>query len=304
MPKSTGVDQHLPPKSTLTPSQQRILKVLEKSNRPLSPKEIAFLLKMKHQTVRKYLSELYKKGLVKRIAYGLYQQVLTNCREVLEGRQQSPWAPFQEKSHLEIHDLILTYEDPIICDLPSLSYEINAGEISIKIRFGKKNGKVTAWIVKGNSESNGMTYNEFCLASKIFLLEIRRVLGLNDKEMEELPDRIMLKRVNINNDFDGLEIDGAKSITLRTFDGALKRIYQKGKKVRIEVQPSSKSKITLSQALALLQGGAGAYNALTIVATVAKKLDKLIELEENNSRQQGLIIRLIQELLKREMRPL
>ncbi len=277
MPKSPIGYIQTSPVSTLTPGQQKIISILRASKEPLSIKEISEKARLSYHTARKYAQKLSKAGFIKRISRGLYAANIQTQGVGLDPQQQ--WHP--EPIKPKVHDLILIYEIKGRTK-PYLSRTINLafGNITMQIRFGRKHGKVSAFV----NADQGLDYDGFSLIIGLFKREIYHTLGIEPQD-----DEIKISRIHLNNDHFGLQLDGVKSITVESFDNALKRVYQKSDNVlREEIQPNTV--LDAGSVMTMLIGGVGVYNTAQWLALFMKQFQMLLDQQREFLQQQRWIL--------------
>jgi len=196
-------------------------------------------------------------------------------------------------SHLEsslprVHHILMEF-DAMVHKSKEVVREVDG--IRIRVLFGEKRGKVTAWIT---NDVPGLDYQSFCLAKELFFSIVENEIGYRPSEGE-----IRVVNFHLNRDIEGIRIEGAKSIVLEDFTGAMKRIYQKEEgKVRVE-EVASHNLETLS---ALMRGGVSVSQVLQGVFVLSQEVRALAEsvkyLNELQAKNAKILNELIQRLAK------
>lgn len=210
---------------------QRILKVINESEIELTPLEISIKLEIKHSTTRVYLRRLLVQGKVVQPYKGAY------CNKITHGMIFVP---------LRVHNVIVTasaswlgFSDDVV--------EFT-GRVKIRIQYGLQRKKVTGRI----SCDAGMDQNAILFALNRFSDAVYERTG---RRLEN----VVLKTFEVNRDYQGVRIDGAKCYTLKGLFGVIERIYQKEEDtIRHEVKVSKPMSVDEFQSL--IQGGVSAYN--------------------------------------------
>jgi len=233
----------------------RILRILESSDRPLSPKEIAFHAKINHSTVRVYLRQMLKLGDVSQPSYGYYVRKTRLGVGVGFGG-------------VRVHGLVLVVDAPFLCERPKIEdVKETVGGVRFEVRFGRRNGKISCWI---GCDPPGLDYQSCVFAIKHFQRIVWDQVGFRVTEFETV-------NCDFNEDYIGVQLDGVKSVTVRDFLGNLERIYNKGPNVvRSEVRFPAE-KMTIESMLTLLKGGITPYNILQTQFALLKKIENLYE---------------------------
>lgn len=216
--------------SSLSKSQ-RILKVIDESEIELTPLEISQKLQIKHSTTRVYLRRLLRQGKVVQPYKGTY------CNKITHGMIFVP---------LRVHNVIVTasalwlgFSDDVV--------EFT-GAVKIRVQYGLQRKKITGRI----SCDAGMDQNAVLFALNRFSDVVYERTG---RRLEN----VVLKTFEVNRDYQGVRIDGAKCYTLKGLFGVIERIYQKEEDtVRHEVKVSKPMSVDEFQSL--IQGGISAYN--------------------------------------------
>ena len=147
------------------------------------------------------------------------------------------------------------------------------GAAVLMVSFGIKRKKVTCQI----SCDKGLSLDA-CLFG------VKRLLDIVESRQGSPVDQLTLRTFEVNRDFQGTRIDGAKCYTRTGLFGVIERIYQKDEStVRIEQKISRKMKV--DEFTALLRGGVQSYNLTQALFVMVKKFDALVEaLKYNNQK--------------------
>lgn len=210
---------------------QRILKVINESEIELTPLEISTKLDIKHSTTRVYLRRLLRQGKVVQPYKGAY------CNKITHGMIFVP---------LRVHNVVVTASAPWL----GFSDDVVefTGAVKIRVQYGLQRKKVTGRI----SCDAGMDQNAILFALNRFSDAVYERTG---KRLEN----VVLKTFEVNRDYQGVRIDGAKCYTLKGLFGVIERIYQKEEDtIRHEVKVSKPMSVDEFQNL--IQGGVSAYN--------------------------------------------
>ena len=92
-------------------------------------------------------------------------------------------------------------------------------------------------------------------------------------------DKLVLKTFEVNRDFQGTRIDGAKCYTRMGLFGVIERIYQKDEfTVRAEQKVSNK--MSVDEFTSLIRGGVTSYNMTQGLFMLVKKIDELVDAQK------------------------
>ena len=227
-----------------TEKLRRILEVIKQAGRSLWPKEIARLSGLKHSTVRGYLRQLLKAGVLLQPERGLY--VINPTHGV--GRPP------------RIHNLWLSVG--LFVPRSFKTSEVY-GDCKLQVIFGAKRSRVTAVI----SSEKGLDYTGCCFAIQRVKAIIKEILNV---EVEN--SQLFVRNCEFNEDYVGIRLEGLNCVTVKSFLGSLERMYNKGDGLRNEVKVRPEKVETI---LALLKGGITPYYAVQGVFLVEKRLEEL-----------------------------
>lgn len=219
---------------------------LKVENRSLGPKEISAITGLNHSTVRVYLRDLVKEGVIGWPFRGNYVTIPT---------------PEVGEDPPRVHDLVLHFDAPGLAKGLETCVE-RYGDVKVEVRFGGKRGKITGFL----SCDAGLDYRGCILAVEKFKDLVRVHTGL-----EVLDQDIKVRNCHLNQDFQDIRLDGLTCVTVTSFLGSLERIYNKGSGVRSEVQVKPDS---LESIYVLLKGGVTSYNILQGLFMLTKRQEE------------------------------
>lgn len=245
--------------------KNRILKVLRENQRPLSPKEISFLAKLNHSTTRVYLRRLLEKG---KVVQPYPQAYVSKPRDS------------RGEGLTRVHNLVFSVEAPGLAR-GLRTFEDWFGSVKVRVLFGCKRGKITGFV----SCDGGLDLNGFCFAVDKFKSVISDRTGARVSDGE-----IRVVTCELNEDAQGIRMDGITCFTVRDFRGFLERVYNKDDGVRneVKVQPQSVEHI-----MALLKGGLTTFQIAQGQALTNKKLDNLTDTIKQTN---GFLIQILDAL--------
>lgn len=209
----------------------RILNLIKKSEIELTPKEISTKLKINHSTTRGYLRRLLRNGKI------LQPYRTSYCSEITYGMIKAP---------LRIHNIILSS----FASWLDFSKDLTefTGKVKIRVQFGLQRKKITGRI----SCNSGLDRNSVFFA-------LNRFIDIVHEQTKHRLDSVIVKTFEVNRDYLGVRIDGAKCYTLKGLFDTIERIYQKENDlVRHEVKVSRP--MSVDQFQSLISGGLSAYN--------------------------------------------
>lgn len=250
---------------------RRIVKALKEADRSLWPKEVAFRTGIQPSTVRVYLRELLKAGVVLQPERGLY--VINPTYGV--GRPP------------RIHNLWLSARAFI--KRGSRKVE-EYGDCKIQVILGAKRNRITGVI----SSSEGLDFTSCFFAIQRFKGIVKEILGLELQNSD-----IWVRNCEFNEDYVGIRLEGLNCVTVKSFLGTLERLYNKPEGLRSEVKVKPDS---LESILALLKGGITPYYAVQGVFMVEKRIEQLVEAikwqNQGIQKLQNIMLKLLEKLEK------
>lgn len=231
----------------LRDAEKRIIEVVENSNLPITPKEIATITKINPSSVRVYLRSLKKRNLVVqpyRGEYTSYKHLVTSEGCIWGKVTQYP----------RVHNIRLRVEG-VGCGGLVTEWDYEVAKVSVVIG---DNGVANVFVA---CSGDGLDYSAF----KLVMACVRKELSVP----KTAP--ITVTGFELNVDYSGIRIDGCKSLTLSAFDGSFERLYQKHKNVlRSEVRAVGST--TPEAVYQLLKGGVNSYNIMQGLAMVINEI--------------------------------
>jgi hypothetical protein len=215
---------------------------------------------LKHSTVKKTLYRLEGKGFVKKFCYGYYQRLGDNA--TLKGSMvggESGVSVTQNVVEPRLHCLRLR-----VCGVVGVPcrWVRDFGVVGVVFeRF--ENGSVLVFV-------DGV--GDYCFDYVGFRLLVESVLGeLGVSDW----GKVAVSSFEFNNDFLGARLDGVQAVTLKSFDGSFRRVYNKRFGLRDEVKAVGSRRV--EDVLALLQGGVSQYNLLQLLFANLQKMGEYVE---------------------------
>jgi len=247
-----------------------IIQTIASADRPLFPREISKKTGLNRSTVRVYLRELLREGVLRQPFYGVYCNNPTYGVGALE-------AP-------RVHNLRLRMSGVSVPRGFPKRVEV-FGDVKVQVIFGSKRGIVTGIL----SSDRGMNFTSCVLAIERFRAVVKEELGLecSTKDMN-------VTVCELNDDLQGLRLDGLSSLTARSFLGSLERIYNRREGLRSEVQVRPDS---IESIYVLLKGGVTSYNVVQMLFMLGKKLDDLIMAQKFQNENLQRIYRIFKNLV-------
>ena len=241
--------------------KQAIVEILQREQRPLTPKEIVWISKadsrfgaINHNTVKVYCRQLLMSNKIYQPIHGYY--------EVTENRYGVLGV-----SEVRVHDVRLVWDVGLRGCLGEV-HEV-VGGVKVDCQFGSVRGKVSATVAC----DEGMDFHTVCFAVDL----VRRFAW--EKAGVNLDVHVCSVCCEFNEDFKHVRLDGVRCATVQSFLGDLERVYQKQDCVRSEIKVEETS---LEGMYALLKGGVSSYNILQSQFLLMKKLDRIAFLLEQN----------------------
>jgi len=259
-------------------SKQVIKLLASNPENEYSAKQIAILLKVNYSSVRSCLTRLVKRGLVIRPHRGFYKWA--NASDI--GYGVGRILP-------RVHNLVLSCRVPKhITNINLKEEKIEIGSINLRFLYGEKRGRVTVWI----SCNEGLNAREFKLCLALIRLYISKLYDFSPTE-----DELVVKSLELNEDYHGFRLDGVKCLTVSAFDGWLERIYQKHQNViRSEIKGK---RVSIDALYALLKGGVTPYNVVQGQFMLVKEIQKLTDAIKFHNQINLEIRELLLHILKR-----
>jgi len=162
--------------------------------------------------------------------------------------------------------------------------------LKIEVTFGVTNNQITACI----SAEPPMDLREFKQVIDTFKSMVRDSLNLKNP----IDDKgILITSVELNNDFEGLRLDGIQSLTLNSCMKVLEKIYNKGNKIRREVRVRN---ISLESFYTLIKRGVRDFDVTQRMINMEKEIAGVKKaMKYTNSRQDDIF----GLLLHRDIKP-
>ena len=239
----------------------------------LKPVEIASKLKINHSTVRGYCCQLLRDGKVVQPYTGAY------CSKITHGMIFVP---------LRVHNIILGV------DAPWLDFSDDVvewvGSVKVRVQFGRQRRRVTGRI----SCDGGMDHNAVVFA-------IQRCYDLIEGRTGRRVENVVVKTFEVNRDYQGVRLDGAKCYTVKGFFDVLERIYQKeASVVRTEHKVTKPMKVDEFQAL--MRGGVTGFNVTQALFALTQDVKRLGEAQKFNNALMTKVLKVLEALLDSEDR--
>jgi len=254
--------------SLLTLPEQRILNLIDSTELPLTPLEIAKKTGINHNSVKVYLRNLKKQNLVVQPYRGEYAS--TKSLVTSEG-----CIPNKVSQYPRVHNIRLRVEG-VGCG--GLVTEWDYGVAVVSAVIGD-NGVANVYVA---CSGDGLDYSAF----KLVMACVRKELSVP----KSAP--ITVTGFELNVDYSGIRMEGCKALTLSAFDGSFERLYQKHKNVlRSEVRAVGPT--TPEAVYQLLKGGVGAYNIMQGLAVMINEVRQEREAQKFTNRiLQDLLVKL------------
>jgi len=255
--------------------KEKILEAGAKADRPIYPREIAFIIKEKKNTVRVYCRRLLKKELIRQPIPHMYSAV---TKAACGGAGVGERPP-------RLQNFVVQFGCVVPHGVPS--FEGFFGSVGLKVLFGCRHQRVTGYF----SCPEGMDFNTFVLALEKFKHVVASKLGVFPSN-----DALVPLRAEFLEDFQNVRMDFVKCLTVRSFLGSFEKLYNKSNGLRSEVrvQPDSVEAI-----YTLLKGGVTNYNVVQLVFLTLRNLEKLVEAVKLESQGVQGLQRMIFDFLER-----
>lgn len=241
--------------------EKKILEIIDLSDLPLTPKEIASETGINHNSVKVYLRRLKERNFLIQPYRGYYSTpddlVTFDTRP---GGRVTSVVPRVHNVRLKIEGLV-------------------GGGLISRLDYGVA---VVAVVVGDNGVANVQVdcYPNMSLdytAFKLFMACLKRELSVP----KNAP--IYVTSFELNHDFAGIQIDGCKALTLSAFDGSFERLYNKHKNLlRSEVRAVGST--TPEAVYELLKGGVNTYNIMQGLALLINEIRQEREAQKFTNR--------------------
>lgn len=254
--------------------KERILNVLKKTSETLTPKQIHVRTRINHNTIKVYVRQLFKEGLINQPYPGAY-----SYETHLRVGEPPP----------RVQNVRLQVRAPWL-SRPVETVEESVGDVGISVLFGLKRKRVTGYI----SRDQGLDYVQMVMAWELF----RMYVALNGGPMLDV-DEVEIQSCEVLRDYEQLRLDGVKCVTVKSFLGVLERVYNRehGLRSEVKVQPQDVNTI-----MTLLKGGASSYNILQGQFMIVQEIRRLTEAVKGSNSLTSTLIGLVKELLERRLR--
>ena len=258
--------------SYVSPSSKktRILDVILASEIELSPHELASKTKINHSTVRGYCRQLLQEGKIVQPYKGAY------CSKITHGMIFVP---------LRVHNVILSV------DAPWLGFSDDVvewvGDVKVRVQFGLERRRLTGRI----SCDGGMDRNAVVFA-------LHRCYDIMQKRTGRPVENVTVKTFEVNRDFQGVRIDGAKCYTVKGLFDVLERIYQKEESV-VRTEHKVTKSMTVDEFQALMQGGVTGFNLQQAVFALTQQVRELTEAQKFTNEKMMQILRVQEAILNK-----
>ncbi|MDD5418144.1 MAG: hypothetical protein PHW96_04670 [Candidatus Nanoarchaeia archaeon] len=230
--------------------KDRILEAVRLYPEGATPKFISNTLKLNHSTVRAYMRDMFRRGILKQnYKYGFYSVIKT----------------IHGITNYNIHNIYLTYTFTDI-NLTTSHKKIRFDNIKLKLYFGKKSKKATCSV----SSDKPLSLREFLMAKYVFESEVKKELNI-----DYLPE-LYVKSVEINEDFRGVRMEGINAVTWTNFIGMLEKVYNKKEKVRKEYKVSVPMKADVL--VSVLRNNVDVYPLIMRVDNIEKDVKGIKEI--------------------------
>lgn len=253
----------------------KILKTIDDSEIELSPLEISTKTAINHSTTKVYLRKLLKEGKIVQPYRGTY------CNKITHGMIFAP---------LRVHNVIVSAFASWL-DFSEDVVEFTGG-VKVRVQFGLQRHKITGRI----SCDGGMDRNAVLFA-------LNRFFDLVTERSGRRLENVVLKTFEVNRDYQGVRVDGAKCYTVKGLFDVIERIYQKEDSVvRHEVKVTKSMSVDEFQSL--IQGGISSYNlqqGLFMLMQEIKGLKESVKFQnEVIGKQNRVLEALMNKILKSE----
>lgn len=240
-------------------------KILEKYPEGLFPKMLSKASKINYSTVKVYLRDMLKKGLVK-------QNFKNGPYTVIK--------PIHGNIYYKYHNIYFSFQFKDI-EITPHKEKVQIENIKLIIYFGSKTKKVTCNV----SSKEPLNLRELVLVKNLFEQKVKEKLGI-----QELPV-LMIKSIEFNNDLQGIRMDGINAVTWNDFKGVLEKVYNKEDKLRHEFKVSLP--VEAESIIHLLRQGLDSYELLKNYNSLDERLGRLEEVNKRIFRELTIISKLI-----------
>lgn len=254
--------------------KEQITDELKKAFDPLTPKQISVRTRINHNTVKVYVRHLLVEKLIVQPYPGAYSyKTHPRCEEPLP----------------RVQNLVLSTSATWL-STPTEEIEEQIGDIGLRVVFGVKRRKITCYI----SRDRGMDCSQVAMAVELFRLHVAL---RTDHTLAS--DRMEVHSCEFLQDYEQLRLDGVRCVTVKSFLGALERVYNRNRGIRseVKVQPQDVTSI-----MTLLKGGVSTYNILQGQFMMVQEIKHLTDAVKGSNRLTSTLTLLVKELLERRLR--
>lgn len=226
-----------------------------------SAKEIAEKLGVNRRSVRVYLAELFKEGLIDRPKHGYYRS------KPYYTVGESDWRKLRVQNlHFWVDDYEIRFEDRDREEIIEFPEVTKVGESArIRIEFGWKRSKLH-WYVKADA---GLDYYSLNLAH---LLVNERLLRLGYRP----PVEWRAEGFEFMMDLFKYRLNGASCHTFTGVRGIMEKFYDKGYGTRHELSVSNEESGSINDIMAMMQGGVNYGQTNQAIFTLVQESRKIL----------------------------
>lgn len=255
----------------LNPTLETIRKTVENSEFSITPLGIAQKTGIKHSTVRVYVRRLEKAGKIQRVFFGHYQKPKNNVTLTPRGLVELQIGSHELKPHVHsLQFVVKGVDSKIIGPLEPMFF----ADGLVKISFESHSNTVIVYI-SGEFDARSFPLLIDCLKNK---------LGVSEEQ-------IVPKQCEFNDDLKGLQLQGAKCLTVKGIQGDLIRLYNKNKHTLRHEVKSVKAPRSVVEIQALLQGGMTPFYILQSVGALVSEIRQEREAQKFSNRTQAQFLR-------------
>jgi hypothetical protein len=250
-----------------------VLTLVEASEIELTPLEIAERTEINHSTVRGYCCQLLNEGKIFQPYKGAY------CSKITHGMIFCP---------LRVHNLIISVDAPWLDFSDDLTEFV--GDVKVRVQFGLERRRLTGRV----SCDSGMDRNAVVFA-------LNHCYDLMRQRTGHVVENVVVKTFEVNRDYQGCRIDGAKCYTVKGLFDVLERIYQKEDSV-VRTEYKVTKDMTIDEFQVLMQGGVTGYNLQQAVFALAQEVRAQKEAQKFTNEKLGQVANLLEALLNKIVR--
>ncbi|MCW4049214.1 MAG: hypothetical protein NWE89_05695 [Candidatus Bathyarchaeota archaeon] len=235
--------------------QEKIIQYMAELDRPISPSNIAQILKENPNSVRSRLTRMVSAGLITRVYHGHYRVIpvtgvgsppKVQNLQVIALRSQNPELFKRVKSHTEVR----TFPSP------------PGEEFSVRVQFGEKRHQIN-YTVKAPT---GLDYYGL-LAVRAYAEEVvHRRTGLIDLNWDVI-------KFDWLRDTFRIQMEGVKVVSIDDLSGLMLKFYNKLYGLRQEIAVSPKAS-NLQELIGVMSGGIPQYQMTNQLAILVAQFDK------------------------------